>query len=263
MLLLAGRGYKLAPTSFRDLYRRFGRSHFYFGAVLLQYGVACIAAGHLNGAELFVLWAQFLVVVSLLFGPFWFTPFAFRTTLVSVSAVALIAGSSTATCFHVPCPGTANSGLHSSAHHNYSTSEQTLHHSQRLVLMCVMSSAAAHVQEEFDRLHRWFMSPSPSPEHSWGAWNAESWWAASNAAGKQMGRLGSCLRAHLFKLPALVMVLAAVARMKAKDDAQLPKWAVALILAGELVRQQTRASCSHLGCCRAGGHAVCFIETTA
>jgi hypothetical protein len=37
----------------------------------------------------------------------------------------------------------------------------------------------------------------------------------------------------LVKLPALVMVLAAVARMKAKDDAQLPKWAVALILAGE------------------------------
>jgi 1,3-beta-glucan synthase len=87
VLLPPGRGYKLAPTSFTDLYRRFGRSHFYFGAVLLQYGVACIAAGHLNGAELFVLWAQFLVVVSLLFGPFWFTPFAFRTTLVSVSAV--------------------------------------------------------------------------------------------------------------------------------------------------------------------------------
>jgi hypothetical protein len=84
--LPTGRGYKLATTSFKDLYRRFGRSHFYFGAVLLQYAVACIAAGHLQGAQLLVLWAQFLVVVSLLFGPFWFTPFAFRTTLVSVSA---------------------------------------------------------------------------------------------------------------------------------------------------------------------------------
>jgi hypothetical protein len=83
--LPTGRGYKLAPTSFTDLYRRFGRSHFYFGAVLLQYVVACVAAGHLTGAGLLVLWAQFLVVVSLLFGPFWFTPFAFRTTLVTVS----------------------------------------------------------------------------------------------------------------------------------------------------------------------------------
>lgn len=49
-----------------------------------------------------------------------------------------------------------------------------------------------------------------------------------------MGRLGACIRAHLFKLPTLVMVLAAVARMKAKDDSKLPKWAVALILAGVL-----------------------------
>jgi hypothetical protein len=88
--LPTGRGYKLAPTSFKDLYRRFGRSHFYFGAVLLQYIVACVTAGHfldkgkgLSGVA--VLWAQFLVVVSLLFGPFWFTPFAFRTTLVTVS----------------------------------------------------------------------------------------------------------------------------------------------------------------------------------
>lgn len=88
--LPTGRGYKLAPTSFKDLYRRFGRSHFYFGAVLLQYAVACIAAGHMGGAQLLVLWAQFLVVVSLLYGPFWFTPFAFRTPLVTVSAIAAV-----------------------------------------------------------------------------------------------------------------------------------------------------------------------------
>lgn len=88
--LPTGRGYKLAPTSFKDLYRRFGRSHFYFGAVLLQYAVACIAAGHMGGAQLLVLWAQFLVVVSLLYGPFWFTPFAFRTPLVTVSANAAV-----------------------------------------------------------------------------------------------------------------------------------------------------------------------------
>ena len=86
--LPTGRGYSLAPSSFKDLYRRYGRSHFYFGAVLLQYAVACIAAGHLRGTQLFVLWAQFLVIISLLFGPFWFTPFAFRTSLVMVRMVA-------------------------------------------------------------------------------------------------------------------------------------------------------------------------------
>lgn len=107
--LPTGRGYKLAPTSFKDLYRRFGRSHFYFGAVLLMYAVACVAAGHLGGAELFVLWAQFLVVVSLLFGPFWFTPFAFRTTLVTVSWGCCCCWSSgwltlySKTCLHVLC----------------------------------------------------------------------------------------------------------------------------------------------------------------
>jgi hypothetical protein len=79
------------------------------------------------------------------------------------------------------------------------------------------------------------MSPGPQPEHSWQAWNAESWKAAANAAGKQMGRLGLCLRAHFYKLPTLVLVLAAVARMKAKDDSLLPKWAVALILAGAVL----------------------------
>lgn len=83
--LPTGRGYKLAATSFKELYRRFGRSHFYFGAILLMYAVACIAAGHLKGAEVLVLWAQFLVVASLLWGPFWFTPFALRTSVVTVS----------------------------------------------------------------------------------------------------------------------------------------------------------------------------------
>lgn len=56
----------------------------YFGAILLQYCIAVIAAGNLTGLKVFVLWAPALVVVSLLFGPFWFTPFAFRTTVVMV-----------------------------------------------------------------------------------------------------------------------------------------------------------------------------------
>jgi hypothetical protein len=58
----------------------------------------------------------------------------------------------------------------------------------------------------------------------------------SNASGKQLGRLGACVRAHLLKLPMLVLVLAAVARMKAKQDLKLPKWATALILSGEGAR---------------------------
>lgn len=56
----------------------------YFGAVLLQYCLAIIAAGQLHGAGLLLLWAPVLVVISLLFGPFWFTPFAFKTTNVMV-----------------------------------------------------------------------------------------------------------------------------------------------------------------------------------
>lgn len=107
-----------------------------------------------------------------------------------------------------------------------------------LILAAVGASNAmrdvccASMQEEFDNLQRWFASPSPQPANSWQAWNAESWQAAGNAAGKQMGRLGACVRAHIFKLPTLVMVLAAVARMKEKGNSQLPKWAVAMILAG-------------------------------
>jgi hypothetical protein len=88
--LPTGRGYKLAATSFKDLYRRFGRSHMYFGAVLLMYCVACVSAGHLQGAQLLVLWAPALVVVSLLFGPFFFTPSAFRTTVVMVRRVGVV-----------------------------------------------------------------------------------------------------------------------------------------------------------------------------
>lgn len=95
-----------------------------------------------------------------------------------------------------------------------------------------MFFGAVCVQDEFDNLQKWFNSPSPQPENSWQAWNAESWRAAANAAGKQMGRLGACVRAHILKLPTLVMVLAAVARMKEKSGSRLPKWAVALILAG-------------------------------
>jgi hypothetical protein len=100
----------------------------------------------------------------------------------------------------------------------------------RCVTLCCFTT-----QEEFDNLRQWFMSPGPQPEHSWQAWNAESWKAAADATVKQMGRLGLCVRAHIFKLPTLVMVLAAVARMKAKDDSLLPKWAVALILAGAVL----------------------------
>lgn len=88
------------------------------------------------------------------------------------------------------------------------------------------------VQDEFNRLQQWFVSPSPNPEHSWRAWNADSWKAAADAAGKQMGRLAACIRAHLFKLPTFVLVLASVARMKSKSSIQLPKWVLALILAG-------------------------------
>lgn len=64
----------------------------YFGAVLAVYCLAILAAKSHNGnmswadfrSILLSLWAPILVVVSLLFGPFWFTPFAFRTEVVQV-----------------------------------------------------------------------------------------------------------------------------------------------------------------------------------
>lgn len=116
------------------------------------------------------------------------------------------------------------------------------------------------VQDEFDTLSTWFRSPSPQPEHSWQSWNAAFWQVAANASGKQMGRLAACLRAHVIKLPTLVLVLAAVARMKAAANSKLPKWAVALILAGELKQalQQRRefpvrsSLWSAAMCCSAG-----------
>lgn len=71
---------------------RFGRSHMYFGAVMTVYCLAILAAKSKNGSLdwpmvkslLLVLWAPVLVIISLLFGPFWFTPFAFRTDRVQV-----------------------------------------------------------------------------------------------------------------------------------------------------------------------------------
>lgn len=68
----------------------------YFGAVLLVYCLSIIAAKSQNGVVtglgniLLVIWAPILVTVSLLFGPFWFTPFAFRTEVVQVSVVLMV-----------------------------------------------------------------------------------------------------------------------------------------------------------------------------
>lgn len=68
----------------------------YFGAVLLVYCLSIIAAKSQNGVVtglgniLLVIWAPILVTVSLLFGPFWFTPFAFRTEVVQVCVVLVV-----------------------------------------------------------------------------------------------------------------------------------------------------------------------------
>ena len=84
-----GRGYKLAPTSFTDLYQRFGRSHIYFGVVLFLYCSASLLAQR-SWAIFFAMWAPWLVVASMLFGPFWFTPLSFRSSLVVVSNEELL-----------------------------------------------------------------------------------------------------------------------------------------------------------------------------
>lgn len=129
-------------------------------------------------------------------------------------------------------------------------------------VLCCTEAAVPHanlvcccgIQDEFDSLNRWLMSPSPQPEHSWQSWNAAFWQVAANASGKQMGRFSACLRAHVLKLPTLVLVLAAVARMKAAANSKLPKWAVALILAGELkqglTQQHTDAGPVHSRLCK-------------
>eukprot|EP00775_Hariotina_reticulata_P008714 gene8714-8895_t len=168
--LATGRGYKLQPTSYKDLFRRFGRSHMYFGAVLLQYSIAVITAGHLTDLRIFVLWAPTLVVVSLLFGPFWFTPFAFRTTVV---------------------------------------------------------------MDDMAETQAWFTSPSL--KDSWQAWNKEWVDVVSNASGKQMGRLATCIRAHLVKLPMVLLLIGAVYRFDVRQGMPVQKFAVMLAVSAGVV----------------------------
>jgi len=90
-------------------------------------------------------------------------------------------------------------------------------------------------------MQAWFNSPSPDEAQGWSAWNAEAWQAAGDAAGKQQGRLAAALRAVALKLPSLLLILGATARMKPvsdsaltgrQDQQRLPKYLLALIMAG-------------------------------
>lgn len=92
-------------------------------------------------------------------------------------------------------------------------------------------------------MQAWFNSPSPDAAQGWSAWNAEAWQAPGDPAGKQQGRLAAALRAVALRLPSLLLILGATARMKPVSDSaltgrkqegqqRLPKYLLALIMAG-------------------------------
>ncbi|KAG2482847.1 hypothetical protein HYH03_018238 [Edaphochlamys debaryana] len=77
-----GRGFSLQRKSFTQVYVNYGRSHLCLGADVLSMCILILVAGS-NGSNSYPvpavsLWSSFLVAVSLLAGPFWFTPFYFR-----------------------------------------------------------------------------------------------------------------------------------------------------------------------------------------
>lgn len=85
-------------------------------------------------------------------------------------------------------------------------------------------------QGDLKDVQQWLTSSSLT--NSWSASHKE--WAdvASDASGKQLGRLAACLRAHAVKLPTLMLLAAAISRLDARHDTLLPKWAIAVVLAG-------------------------------
>ncbi|KAG2500438.1 hypothetical protein HYH03_002006 [Edaphochlamys debaryana] len=75
-----GRGLSLQRKTFTQVYVNYGRSHLYFGADVLLMSILILIVGSSGNYPIpaAALWSSFLVAISMLAGPFWFTPFFFR-----------------------------------------------------------------------------------------------------------------------------------------------------------------------------------------
>lgn len=87
------------------------------------------------------------------------------------------------------------------------------------------------LQDDMAETQAWFTSPSL--KDSWQAWNKEWVDVVSNASGKQMGRLATCIRAHLVKLPTVLLLIGAVYRFDVRQGLPMQKFAVMLAVSGE------------------------------
>lgn len=88
------------------------------------------------------------------------------------------------------------------------------------------------LQKDMDETQRWFMSPSLSD--SWQAWNKDFTDVWSDVKDKQMGRLATAIRAHIMKLPTVLMLIAATYRLDLRKGSSISKAIVMIIIAGEL-----------------------------
>jgi len=89
------------------------------------------------------------------------------------------------------------------------------------------------LQDDMAETQEWLASPSL--KDSWQAWNKEWVDVLSNASGKQMGRLATCLRAHLVKLPMVLLLIGAVYRFDVRQGLPVQKFAIMLAVSGEPV----------------------------
>lgn len=87
------------------------------------------------------------------------------------------------------------------------------------------------LQNDMDETQRWFLSPSLTD--SWYSWNKEHTDVWSDVKGRQMGRVATAIRAHIFKLPTLLMLIAVTYRLDLRKGASISKAIVMVIIAGE------------------------------
>jgi len=95
---------------------------------------------------------------------------------------------------------------------------------------------------------------SPSLKDSWQAWNKEWVDVLSNASEKQMGRWAICLRAHLVKLPTVLLLIGAVYRFDVRQGLPVQKFAIMLAVSGEPYTLLTK----ELQACRWQGKVMAF-----
>lgn len=86
-----------------------------------------------------------------------------------------------------------------------------------------------------DETQRWFLSPSVSD--SWQAWNKEFTDVLSDATGRQMGRFAAAARAHVAKLPTVLLLIAVTYRLDLRKSSSISKTLVMVTIAGECHHQ--------------------------